>query len=369
MIRWAKEARDLAPDPVTGAKIVRLTGSCLQTNNIYCETPRATRDGVRFAAARFVDTLVSDTRCLLCVDLQTKWTGLLDREVTGEPIGPAWGGSVYYERGNLLMRADLETCTIREVMDLSPLPRVAQMYTVSADERYIIYSGQVQDEPAAFNLVRIDLRDLSWKVLLDEPVFDRLGALYHPAGGYDMVVANMAYENGVRYGIGQLADGDGRNARTVYSRVHHSAWLGDTGRWAGLLMFDGETIWHRPECPDGELYIFHSDGTPPRLIPIPEHLFYHIAASPCGRYVVCESLICGYNDSPVPIVIVNVDTGKYRTLVTDSYCRGGGGGSDLRQAKPFFMYHMRHVIYNADPDGVCNVYAAQIPDGFLASLD
>jgi hypothetical protein len=369
MIRWAKEARDLMPDPVSGAKIVRLSGSSIQTHNIYCETPRATRDGSRFAAIRYIDGLISDTKTLLCIDLNTKWTGLIDREVSGETIAPAWGGCVYYVRGTMLMRAALETCSVEPVLDLSSMPPIWQMYTVSADERYLIYTGIVQDEPELYNLVRINLHDHSWKILLDEPADSRLGALYNPAGGHDMIVARVAFEGDVRYGVAVLSDSDGQNGRVVYSHVHHACWLGNTGRFAGLLMYDFEKIWHKPEYPDGELFIYSSDGTPPRLIPIAEHLFYHIASSPCGRYVVCESLICGYNDSPVPIVVVNVDTGKYATLVSDSGCRGGGGGDDGRQAKPYFTYDMRHVIYNADPEGIVNVYAAQIPDGFLAALD
>jgi len=369
MTHWAKEARDLAPDPITGAKITRLSGSSIQTHNIYCETPRATRDGSRFAAIRYVDNILSETKALLCIDLNTKWTCLIDREVSGETIAPAWGGCVYYVRGTTLMRALLETCTVDPVMDLSPLPPVWQMMTVSADERYLIYTGIAQNEPEAYNLVRIDLHDHSWQWLLDEPVTHRRAALYNPAIGYDMVVSGAIFDGAVRYGVGQLADGDGKIIQTLYCRVHHACWLGDTGHHAGLGLFDPDKIWHFPENPDGELVIYSSDGTSPRLIPIPGHLFYHIAASPCGRYVVCESLICGYNDSPVPIVVVNVESGKYATLVTDSKCRGGGGGDDGRQAKPYFTYDMKYVIYNADPDGIVNVYAAEIPAGFLAGLE
>jgi len=106
---WSKEARDLPPDPVSGARLVRLSGSSIRTENIYCEAPRATRDGKRFASLRYIDHLLSPAKALLCHDLETKFTALIDTQVEDSPIGPAWGGSVYYRRGTTLMRASLET--------------------------------------------------------------------------------------------------------------------------------------------------------------------------------------------------------------------------------------------------------------------
>jgi hypothetical protein len=53
-------------------------------------------------------------------------------------------------------------------------------------------------------------------------------------------------------------------------------------------------------------------------------------------------------------------------LVSDCRCKPAGDVG--RQAKPYFTADMRHVIYNADPDGIVNVYAATPPDGFLESL-
>jgi hypothetical protein len=303
----------------------------------------------------------------MCHDLHTKWTCLIDSEVSGEAVGPAWGGSVYYERNNLLVRASLDTCSTVAVLDLSKLPQRQQLYTVSHDERYLIYSALVQDDPPGFNLVRIDLTDGSWTTLLDEVVTDRLGAQFNPARGYDYLVSMAVWENGVRHGVAFLTEADGSQRRPVLSHVHHSAWLGDTNRFAGLLMFDGERMAHFPENPDGELMIYSADGTPPRLIPAPEHIFYHISASICGRYVVCESLEGGFAGRPVPIVVVNVDSGKYRTIVGDCQC--SPAGDDGRQAKPYFTADNRHVIYTADPDGVVNVFAAEIPAGFLESLD
>jgi len=363
---WVKEARDFPPDPVSGAKIVRLSGSSIRTENIYCEAPRATADGKRFASLRYVDHLLSPTTALMCHDLTTKWTALIDREVTGIPVSPAWSGAVYYERGTTLMRASLDTCTTQPVMDLSPLPPCWQLMSVSADERYLIYTTMTRKTQEEHNVVRLDLRDKSWKFLLDAPEASRCGASFNPMSGHEMLLGKTFHEDGKRIAALQLTDGKRHGRRIVINRVHHSCWLGNTGKFAGLIEFDYDKLTHKPENPDGELYIYSADGTPPRLIPAPEHLFYHISSSPCGRYVVCESLESGLALGPVPIVVVNIETGKHRVLVGDARCTHGGDAG--RQVNPYFTADMRYVIYNADPDGVVNVFAAEIPQGFLSGL-
>ncbi|MBI4026146.1 MAG: hypothetical protein HY360_14260 [Verrucomicrobia bacterium] len=361
---WAKEARDLSPDPTTGASITRLSGSSIRTHNIYCDAPRATADGHRFASLRFMDSFLSETQALLATDLRTKLTCLIDREVSGWPIGPAWGGSVYYPRGAQLMRASLDTCQTEPVLDMTKLPRCWQLMSVTPDEQFLLYTAVVQDSPEAYNLASVNLRDGSWNLLLEKPTAERLGGAYNPATGNEILIAATFWEGKNRYGAGLLADAMGRNARQVFNRVHHAVWMGDGNRFAGLLAFDGDNLAHLPENPDGELMIYSKDGSSPRLIPAREHIFYHISSSRCGRYVVCESL--EGREGPSPIVVTNVVTGRHRVLVSD--CKCSLAGDDSRQAKPYFTADNRHVIYTADPDGVVNVYAAEIPQGFLESL-
>ncbi len=375
---WAKEARDFPPDPVSGAKITRLSGSSIRTENIYCDAPRATADGKRFASWRYVDNLLSPAKALMCHDLATKFTCLIDPEVTGLPVGPAWGGSVYYLSGQTLVRASLETCVREPLMEMTGFPRCWQFMSVSPDERYLLYvatesssretlfSVNSPTSSEGYSLVRIDLRVKSWKILTGPPETGRLGGYYNPVTGAQIQIGKSFWEGNKRFGVGLLADAEGRNGKEVFRRVHHACWLGNTGKFAGLIEFDFEKLAHLPENPDGELYIYSTDGTPPRLIPVPEHLFYHIASSPCGRYVVCESLESGLALGPVPIVIVNVETGKHRVLVGNARCSHGGDSG--RQVNPYFMADSRHIIYNGDPDGVVNVFAAEIPQGFLDSL-
>jgi hypothetical protein len=354
-------------DTLSGARITRLSGSSIRTENIYCEAPRASADGQRFVSQRYIDHLLSPVTALLCHDLGTKFTCLLDPEVVGIPVAPAWSGSLYYQRGSMLMRASLQTCETQTVMDLTPLPPCWMLTSVSADQRYLVYTTATEEVPQSYNLVRIDLRTHVWKYLLDQPEPSRCLANYNPVAGHGMLITKTFWEGQHRCGVIVLADGEGRSEKKIMSHMHHHCWLGNTGKFAGLANFDPETFRHRPEHPEGEMYIYSSDGTPPRLISAPEHLFYHISSSPCGRYVVCESLESGLDLSPVPIVVVNVETGRHRVLVSDAKCSHGGDAG--RQVNPYFTADLRHVIYNADPDGVVNVFAAEIPEGFLDGLN
>ncbi len=366
MTAWAKEARDLLPDSVSGAKITRLSGSSIRTENIYCDSPRATPDGRRFASFRYIDNLLTPHKALLCHDVQTKLTCLLDLHVDDVPTSPAWGGSVFYRNGTKLMRASLETCTTAPFLDMSSMPRCWQLMSVAPGETKLLYTGVVSENPEKYNLIEVDLRTRAWRTLLDEPDINRLGGAYDPATGEQIMIAKTFWDGELRYGVGVLADANARNGRIIYRRVHHATWLCGTSSFAALLEYDVANIRHLPHYPNGELFIYPGDGGEPRLIPAPQHLFYHISSSRCGRYVVCESLESGF-EGPVPIVVVNVQSGKMRTLVTD--CRCSPSGDDGRQAKPYFTADNRHVIYTADPDGMVNVYAAEVPAGFLESLD
>jgi hypothetical protein len=244
MIVWHKEARDLNPDPITGAGLTRLSGSSIRTENMYCETPRTSADGSRIAVMRYIDWHLSPTRALLCIDLNTKLISLIDLEVSGVVVTPAWSGVLYHRRGTGLMRASLDTCTTEPVLDMAHLPPCQQMMSVSHDERYLVYTTQVQSEPELYNLARVDLADGSCELLLEKPEPICFGALYNPVRGYDLLVSTFAWEGKNRYAIGHLADGNGTTQKTLFSRVHHSCWLGDTGRFAALLEFDVEKIQH-----------------------------------------------------------------------------------------------------------------------------
>ena len=98
-------------------------------------------------------------------------------------------------------------------------------------------------------------------------------------------------------------------------------------------------------------------------------LALNLSASRCGRYAVSESFRAEVGHfGPISIVVVDLDTGRHRTLVRDCGSHGGGGGAAWRTVLPQITADNRRVVFNADPDGILNVYSAEIPDGFLESL-
>jgi len=380
MMNWGKEARDIGRDPVSGAMIVRLSGSSIRTENIYCESPRCTLDGKRIATLRYIDELTTPEKWLMCHDVETKLTCLLDDKVSNVPISPAFGGIVYYLRGTELRKVSLATGEIERVVDMTPLPKCAQLYSVSPDQRFLLYSAIISEYPTVYNLVRIELQTGAWRLMLDDgwEFLLRKGASdrgvageYNPVHGMEILLSAVVWnaEHTARQGVGYIGDSEGKGAHQVFTGLHHAAYLGDTGWVAGLLPYDfkdGQTV-HRPETPEGELVLFATDGKmPSRPIPMPEHVMYHISSSRSGRYVVGECMEGGLN-SPSPIVVVNVKSGKYRTLIQD--CRCSKAGDCGRQAKPYFTGSTKHVIYTADPDGVVNVFSAEVTDEFLKSMD
>ena len=89
----------------------------------------------------------------------------------------------------------------------------------------------------------------------------------------------------------------------------------------------------------------------------------------CRRTVAISSVIPTATASPGPIELVvgNINTGKYRTLVSN--CGAQGGGAAASHPHAYFTADNRNVIYNGNPNDLSNVYAARVPEEFLASLE
>lgn len=406
-VRWEKEALDQRPDPVSGARITRLTGSMAATNNNYVNG-HSSPDGIRTVGIRFLDMLVSPVKALLAIDLERKWTALLDAELVTYPVVTVpYSGLIYYvNRSQRLMRASLATFDTEVLLDLKELPQPERVWTVSPDHRYIVYKAKVASgSDMTYALVRVDVREKSWDVVYEAPgtfscffwgdsgrlcvsrrVFPDgsappVGSVQNRKGlvGAQLLLdqdGNVVYD----FGLGGESDYT-ETIRAMFSQlperplaemvpVGYSALFPRLGRVVRNHGFDREGFVQHPERPQGNMIVQDAcDRFAPRVIEAPEHLFIHLSASHCGRYAVSEAYSPGVGIfGPIAIVVVDLATGRHRTLVADSGSRGGGGGAAWRQVLPQFTADLKYVIFNADPDGILNVYSAELPAGFLEGL-
>ena len=87
------------------------------------------------------------------------------------------------------MRASLETLKTEPVLEMNTLPFCWQPMSISIDERYFLYTTLLPKSPEQYNLVRVDLRDKSWKMFFDKPEPSRCGGSFNPVTGHNILIA------------------------------------------------------------------------------------------------------------------------------------------------------------------------------------
>ncbi len=411
-ISWAQESCDRRDDPVSGARIIQLTSAVAVSNNIYGEQPCSSPDGRRILIARCQDFCWDEVGMLLVHELDTLKITRIDgvfqriRGVTNS----AWNEFVYYwTPDRRLMRLSLLTLDRQEVyadgdeaggfcqspgdflqrFGHAPLPAAS----VSPDQRYMIGMRPRLKGPGApvFQLIRLDLRKKVREVIFEHPEISNPHLQYHPLTGAHILVQHnqglrLRRDGGLeRVGAVDcklfVIDGDGKNRRDVpmghpitAGGTGHECFAGDTGRilfsvgWESRSASDFRQDSRHPR---GNLFTAIPGDSKPECFSAPEHLFNHVGASRDGKYFVADSIPHGrfFKHGAlqrVSLVIGNLVTGKYRILVEDS--EASGGGNQCTHSHPYLTADLRYVIYNADPGGIPQVFAARLPDGFLDRL-
>ncbi len=397
VIKWGQESCDLRDDPVSGARIIQLTSAAAISNNIYGEQPYCSADGKRLVIARSQDFCWDDEGSLLVHELDTLRITMVIRRMRGVRgvFNAAWSGLVYFwTPDRKLMRLSLATLKQEEVYaeedPSAPLPGSS----VSPDQRYIIgMEPRLKGRGApVFQIIRLDLKKKVREVIFEHPEICNPHLQFNPVHGKQILVQNNA---GVRLKKdGSLdtyqtagcrlfvIDADGRNQRRLpagppvtHGLTGHECFVAGTGKvlFSANWMHHSDYDWrHDPRHSRGNLFTARPGDRKPTVFEAPQHRFNHVCASRCGRYFVADShtgpgLFESGRSKPVSLVIGNLETGKFRTLVEDS--EASSGGNQCTHTHPYLTADSRHVIYNADPKGIPQVFAARIPAGFLASLD
>lgn len=397
-IRWAQESCDRRDDPVSGARIIQLTSACAISNNIYGEQPYCSPDGKRIVIARCNDFCWDDEGSILVHELDTLRISMVVRKMQGVRgvFNNAWSGLMYYwtpERK--LMRLSLMTLQQEEVYaekdPEAPLPGSS----VTPDQRYIIgMTTRLKGKGApTFQLFHLDLKKKKREIVLEHPEICNPHLQYNPIHGKQLLVQNNVgvrlHKDGSldRYNTTDCrlfvvnADGSGLKYLPVGGGLTsgctgHECFVGDTGKvlfstaWVAVSDYD----WRLDKrYPQGNIFTARPGDKKPTVFAAPEHRFNHVCASCCGRYFVADSWASGRifvngENKPVSLVIGNLETGKYRTLVQDT--QSSGGGNQCTHTHPYLTADNRYVIYNSDAYyNIPQVYAAKIPAGFLESLN
>ena len=381
---WMGEAMDYPADPESGATTVQLTASLYHHVNVYYDRGFSSPDGRRVAILRSHNC---DPRLppsdLLVADLYTLRLAILERDITSVVVATAaWSGWIYYLNSNHeLMRVNLSTMDKEVVWTRWPFDPDFIFHTVSSDLRFMV--GEMRQRNYKTALVRIDLIEKDWKIIYEDYEISNAHPVYCPVG-HDLVVFKIG-----GFGVNDreevmnldtprnfthfIIDDEGQNYRALpfgkprFPDSGHISWIGDTGRIvnASSLAYRDNEIFHTPETPDGNIFFGGPDDPEPIQFKAPEYHVNHIASSRCGRYFVAESY--STIPGPIPLVVGCFKTRKYRPLLTN--CKARGGCPAIGHAHAYFTADNKHVIYNADPNGIGHVWAARIPDGFLESLD
>jgi len=395
-IHWNLESADRRDDPVSGARIIQLTSAAAISNNIYGEQPYTSPDGRRVVIARCQDFCWDEEGSLLVHELDTLRITMVVRRAKGvrNVCNAAWSGLVYYwtpERK--LMQLSLMTLAQKEIYAEED-PSVASpgdggACSVSPDQRYLIWvSPRLKGRGApVFQIIRLDLQKKTREVIFEHPEISNPHLQFNPVHGKQILVQNDVGRRLKKDGSveqykasgGRLfvIDADGRNLRVlpvVDGITGHECFVADTGRvlFSGNWVKQSDYDWrHTPRQPRGNLFTALPGDKTPIVFEAPEHRFNHVCASRCGRYFVADShtgpgLFENGRFKPVSLVIGSLVTGKFRTLVENT--EGTGGGNQCTHTHPYLTADNRHVIFNDDPAGIPQVFAARIPPGFLESL-
>jgi hypothetical protein len=388
-VNWASEACDRRYDPESGALIVQLTSAAAHSINIYCEQPYSSSDGNRLAILRSRDFSFEEGWMLLVADIQRKYVALVEPSGVTGVCNAAWSGILHYTMADgRLFRVSLETLGKQYVpLDFDP-ELAGRSSSVSPDQRFVVCRRVLPGPMPA--ITRLDLQERELKVIFQHPEIVNPHVQFEPVTGKDILVQHnrgsklspkgfvtkVAGERGTTH---FLMDRDGGNFRPLpvgepytASSTGHSNFVADTGRIAVTTSWNGEDWSLDRRFPEGNLFTIAPRDDEPRVFAAPEHRFIHLNVSRCGRYFVADSIpeSLYHKDGllrSASIVIGDLRTEKYRTLVKDSMASGGGGQHN--HVHPYLTADNRHVIYNANPYyGATQVFAAAIPEGFLDSL-
>jgi len=345
-------------DPESGARIVQLTSRAVTSSNVHMEQRFASTDGRRIVIQRFPFSRPPEV-----------WVGDLSRRMVlrigeGKALTASHSrNAVYYvvldvdEAKARLMRLDLADLSTRVAFqfDQNQAPRKG---VVSADEHWFV-GGTFPIGDDVYRLTRIDLRNGKADTLCE------IRDMWNPHLQIDpgnprrlLVQINRNGASGATLAVVDVATGEVKPLRVGKPHTPllsgHETWAGRSGRVIFTVAPGG------PKSPVSDRGIYAISPSDDRAKPIAlGQPFNHLAVSDDGKFFIVD------HHRTQEIFVGGIDTGRFQKLCES---RTRQGRPQTSHAHPYMTPNNRHVIFNSNITGVAQVYAAQIPDGFLQKL-
>lgn len=366
-LQWMQESVRRGSDANVGARLIQLTSAAMVSHDIYCEERYGTVDGSRIAFLR--SPLGYPPEDLWLCDLRTHEVACLTQDICGYPTSPLYRDTIYFQRqtdkGRILTRADMKTLETEEVFDLSPCPPWRwRVSSISPDERYYVSNLRVRDE--TYGLYRVDLKRGTWEIFHEHADICNPHPQFEPSKGEDILVQHnrgcrLDEEGNIVSLVGPegatlyVIDKDGGNERPLpVGKPHtspvtgHECWVGKTGKV--ILTSGGHN--------KNEIRLAAPGDRESRLLWNGLN-FAHIAASDDGQFFISDDF------SNSRIYVGHIESGRMLPL-----CDTRASCSITQAGHPhaYLTSDNRHVIFNSDHTGLGQVWAADIPGGFLEAL-
>jgi len=364
-----------------GAQVIQLTSAAYLHTHIYPEAPVFTPDSRRFVYARFA-ALDQPRQYWLC-DLTSHCLSPLTDE-------PSVYGPVVTPGGQFLLYMALDEDDPRnpavELRRLSlehpdqgsealwrreGLRQPYGLGTVSHEGRFYATKVSLPNGSAGILVVDVDAR--AGRVVHEHPELFNAHPQFEPSASRDLLLQHN--RGGVLDSAGRIQRVVGEEGATLYvieregtnarplpigaphtpSCQGHQVWQGASGRVLA-------TVTHNFRDASGRegnlLSVAPGEGRPTTVSG--DYHFTHVAASPDGRYFVCDVAPAG------TIVVGSTATGTTRV-----FCESGAsfGRPQYTHPHPFFSPDLSHILFNSDRTGLAQIYAARVPPGFLDELD
>lgn len=353
----------------SGAQITQLSSAAFIHTHIYPEAPVFTPDSRYFIYHRF-QSLDSPSSFWLC-DLQTNRLRRLtdDGPVKSPVMSPdgTWCAYLYLKGPTEfeVRRVSVQDGDHVTVATVRGLRRPYGLGTISADGRWYVTGVWLPD--GEFGLLRIDLGNGAYKVIHQDPEILNPHMQFEPGEGRDILVQHnrggyLDEEGNIVRLVGEqgatiyLVDYEGQNVRRLpigkpYTAPTqgHQCWIGTTGRILSTTSDDPDA---------GNLFAVAAGDERPTLVARGTY-FCHPNVSRDGRWFVSDVSPGG------EIVVGSLKTGRYKLLCESE---SSFGRPQYTHPHPFFSPDARHVLFNSDRTGLTQIYAAEIPTGFLEEL-